>query len=299
MYPGESKPPFYLLTGLIIGVILGVLFAWMIIPVEPIDLSPVTLRDDFKDEYRELIAFAYLSNGDLGRAEARLDLLGEDNHARTLEILAQEAMGQFAQEHIARALGLLAQDLEQYPESTQQFLLTEQTETEVSNTPPDNSTENVDIASESEPTLQSTLIPEETATGIFLPTSITNPTDIPTSTPIETEEPEKNYIVTKMEKLCNGNSSYPMIEIYVFANGSQIPWVEVEVDWASGADRFYTGLKPDIGIGYADFEMNQQVLYNVRLSENSEMVEEISWAECVAVDGNIYWGGWEINFSAD
>jgi len=58
-------------------------------------------------------------------------------------------------------------------------------------------------------------------------------------------------------------------------------------------------LNPKIGPGYADFEMGQQVLYNLSLSENSETLEDISWAECEGDDGSSWWGGWEIHFSTD
>jgi len=209
MYPGERKPPYYLLTSLIIGAVLGVLFAWIFIPAEPIDLAPETLRGDFKDEYRELIAFAYLSNGDIGRAESRLNLLGEENHARTLEIQAQEAMGQFGQEHIARALGLLAENLLVQAESDPQFYLTEQAQADVLVSPTPTLENGGDGTVVPQETAQPTDVLIATSTGIFLPTATTNPTDTPTAALDATEVRENMFLVTKQEKLCDDQEGIP------------------------------------------------------------------------------------------
>ncbi len=297
MYPGERKPPFYLLTGIVIGIVLGVIFGWIVIPVQPVDLAPNSLRDDFKDEYRELISFAYLSNGDIGRARSRLDLLGDENHARILEILAQEAMGQFAQEHIARALGLLAENLKITADSTPVFHLTEQSQTDDISTSTSEQTDTAEGTSTQEIIDSFTETPTATSTGIFLPTSTTNPTKIPTDQLDATEEPDRTYLVIEQIMICDVINLLPKLEVYVFSDGKQIPWVEIEVRWTAGTDYLYTGLKPDIGLGYADFEMSQHVFYDLKISENSETLEQIGWAECEDSDGTMYWGGWEIHFS--
>ncbi len=56
----DRKPPIYLVTGLILGLVFGVVYAWMLAPEETLETNPVMLREDFKDAYRELIARAYL-----------------------------------------------------------------------------------------------------------------------------------------------------------------------------------------------------------------------------------------------
>ena len=76
----RERGPWYLLTGLIIGVVFGVLYAWLVSPVEYVDTPPASLRADFKDQYRVMIAAAYMANGDLLRARARLDLLQDGIH---------------------------------------------------------------------------------------------------------------------------------------------------------------------------------------------------------------------------
>lgn len=289
MYSRERRSPLYLATGLIIGVVIGLVFGWIILPVEAIDLAPDVLREDFKIEYRELISLAYLANGDIGRARSRLDLLGEGNQARTLEIQAQEAMGRFAQEHIARAIGLLAENLKISQDEIQTFILTEKS-------PEDNQ-----IAQTATPEQISEIneTPSPTATGVFLPTSTSNPIDSPMQQSTNVEDNVKKYLISKQEVLCENQNGVQNLQIYVLDNGVQIPWIEIEIEWENGFNRIYTGFKPDIGNGFADFVMQEQVLYNVKLGELSEPLIGISWAECIGSDGTKWWGGWEINFSND
>ncbi|MFQ5616788.1 MAG: hypothetical protein ACE5GO_10085, partial [Anaerolineales bacterium] len=80
----NKRGPWYLLTGLIIGITIGVLYAWSISPIKYVDTEPASLREDFKEEYRALIAAAYAANRDLARAQARLTLLEDPDIADTL-----------------------------------------------------------------------------------------------------------------------------------------------------------------------------------------------------------------------
>jgi hypothetical protein len=45
--------------------------------------------------------------------------------------------------------------------------------------------------------------------------------------------------------------------------GEQLPNVELLVRWDGGDDRFVTGLKPEVGPGYADFAMQKGVTYQL------------------------------------
>jgi len=111
----EERGPWYLLTGLALGVALGLLYAWVIQPVEYTNTAPASLRADFKDQYRALIAAAYLANGDLVRARARLQLLQDDDLYRALAEQAQRTLAGGGDLQEARALGLLAVALGQAP----------------------------------------------------------------------------------------------------------------------------------------------------------------------------------------
>ncbi len=72
----KKQGHWYLLTGILIGFLAGLVIAWIIQPVEYTDTSPASLQLTYKDRYRVLIAAAYAASGDLVRAKARLELLG-------------------------------------------------------------------------------------------------------------------------------------------------------------------------------------------------------------------------------
>ena len=113
----EPKPfPWYLLTGLILGFLLGLLYAWLINPVVYSNTEPATLRADFKDNYRLTIAQAYAASGDLERTESRLALLRDDDAVFMLGSQAQQALAAGFSED-ARALALLASALQGTGES--------------------------------------------------------------------------------------------------------------------------------------------------------------------------------------
>lgn len=104
----DERGNWYLLTGVVLGIILGILFAWVISPVEYVDTAPESLKDEFKDQYRVLIASAYVANGDLVRAKARLGLLGEADTYLVVAEQAQQMLAEGGSVEEAQALGRLA-----------------------------------------------------------------------------------------------------------------------------------------------------------------------------------------------
>jgi len=106
-----KRSSWYLLTGLILGVILGLIYAWLLNPVVYISSTPETLGDSDKDFYRGIIAQVYAATGDLERASLRLALLEDPDPAYALGAQAQRALAQ-GQEAEARALALLAAALQ-------------------------------------------------------------------------------------------------------------------------------------------------------------------------------------------
>ena len=72
--------------GIAAGIILGLVYGWLISPVEVIDLSIAQLRDDLKTEYLRITIDSYTLNQDDSLAEARYDRLGEDAKSYLAEI---------------------------------------------------------------------------------------------------------------------------------------------------------------------------------------------------------------------
>jgi hypothetical protein len=74
------------------------------------------------------------------------------------------------------------------------------------------------------------------------------------------------------------------------AAGQGIPGVEVLVLWDSGEDRFYTGLKPELGWGYADFDMQVGETYSLQLPGEDVSVSELISEPCETAGGVEYPG---------
>jgi hypothetical protein len=107
----DRRGSWYLLTGVVFGIAIGLFYSWVISPVEYVDAPPYALRADFKDEYRALVAAAYLYSNDLLRAENRLAQLKDDDTAQSLAMQAQRALADGHPETEVRALGFLAMAL--------------------------------------------------------------------------------------------------------------------------------------------------------------------------------------------
>jgi len=233
------------LAGLAIGLGLALLYTWVISPVQYVDTAPNSLRADYRTAYSQLAARAFAVDGDLGRARTRLALLGLSDPARAVTALIQAQAG--SDPAGAHALAALASALQGTPVAT---------------APP---ADTAIAAVSATPTPRAT--PSETSrpTDTVVP-SIT-PNLLPTRTPSPT--PLSAFMFIGQQQVCDPRLGQPLIQVITeSAAGEQIPGVEVDVVWDSGFDHFFTGLKPDLGVGYGDFAMTSGVSYSVHLAES-------------------------------
>lgn len=64
-------------VGLILGIIIGVLYAWVLNPVEWVNGEPSQLRSDLQEDYLRMAIDSYLVNSDADLAVQRFESLGE------------------------------------------------------------------------------------------------------------------------------------------------------------------------------------------------------------------------------
>jgi hypothetical protein len=298
----DERGPWYLLTGFVVGAFLGLVFAWVVAPVEYVNTSPASLRENFKDQYRALIAAAYVSNSDLARAQARLNLLDDADVARSLAEQAQRTLAEGGSPDAAQALALLALDLGQGPNSA----ITQSLPAETSTLQPSPSQTPTSTLGTQVPTLTSTGELEITATRASSGTGTQTPestrTALPTGTPLSTRTPTSTpgalFVLQESTFVCDPDLGQPLIQVVTEDGaGNQIPGVEVIVNWEGGEDHFFTGLKPEFGPGYADFTMEPGEVYTLRLADGGQPVPDLTAAECEDVGGSRYWGSWYLLFS--
>ena len=250
---------FPFLIGIGLGLAGGLYYAWLINPVEYTDTAPDSLRTDFKSDYLALIASAYAATDDLVRARTRLALFSGLEPSTELAALAQQRLaGGFGEfgEVEAAALAQLAAELANHPRS-----------------------------------------PVSTPTGGPSTPSTPIPTPLPSSTPRPTPTPGAPFSLASQEQVCNPLLADPLIQVEVSdAAEGGVPGVEIVVVWDAGQDHFFTGLKPELGQGYADFTMTEGVSYTLRLADSGQLVTDLSTHPCEQADGTPYLGSWLIQF---
>ncbi|MDD3948082.1 MAG: hypothetical protein PHT43_01305 [Anaerolineaceae bacterium] len=97
----------YLLTGLLLGVAIGLVISLILVPAVNADALPNELSEQAKADYREMIALSYTTNHDLERALSRLELLQDPDPVGILISQAQELLASGGSETTARALAEL------------------------------------------------------------------------------------------------------------------------------------------------------------------------------------------------
>jgi hypothetical protein len=83
------------ILAILVGAAAGMLYGWVISPVEYVDTTPQTLRVDYKSDYVLMVAEAYSTERDLAIAVTRLAALGSDMPAEIVRqaILFAESQG--------------------------------------------------------------------------------------------------------------------------------------------------------------------------------------------------------------
>jgi alpha-D-ribose 1-methylphosphonate 5-triphosphate synthase subunit PhnI len=92
---------FPLALALIIGIAAGLVYGWVLSPIEYVDTTPETLRPDYRADYVLTVAEAYQSDQDAELAVRRLAILGSQSPGE----LAGEALQQ------ARSYGFAESDI--------------------------------------------------------------------------------------------------------------------------------------------------------------------------------------------
>jgi hypothetical protein len=310
----ENRGSWYLLTGIIIGIGVGLLVSWVFWPTRYRDNAPASLSEEYEEAYRALIAAAYMASGDAERARSRLVTLEDADIANALIAQAQRSLAAGHSEAEWRALSLLGLALSAGDGATPVVTFPS---TVTPLIPPTSlPTPSPTLTGVPSPVVAWTPTPVDTAnpTSPVLPTSIftqsgtpTPPTSTPTPppptftiaptfTPSPTVTPGQPFRVLEKQIVCNPDYNDPLIQVQVHnASGDPIAGVEGFVFWDGGNDRFITGLKPEMGLGYADFVMKQGLVYTVQLV-NGEPVRELAVNQCTNASGDQYFGGWLLVF---
>jgi hypothetical protein len=277
--PRDEGPrfPWFVLTGVVIGILLGTVFAWYLSPVRYSNASPAALSAEDKDHYRGMIALAYKSDGDRGRAEARLRLLADSDSVTALNESAQRYRDGAGPQEEAEAMTRLATVLGQASptgvpeEPTGESTASSESEATETETP---------AAAAAAAPVDPTLTPEPTFTLV--------PTNAPAST--------APFVLSNLTPMCEENQKPGLLQVQVEdAKGKGLAGIKVSVYWEDQGDSFYTGLAPQISPGYADFQMAPGIAYSVTISDGVP-VNNLMVKACPKADGSSFLGGVRLKF---
>jgi len=271
------------IIALILGFGLGLGYAWVVSPVQYVEANPQVLRDDFKDGFRATIAAAFASNGDLERARARLALLGDPNPAQALTAQAQRMLATGESPEAIQHVALLA--------SVLQGRTVDSPPTQIPASSPEAVSGVIDTPTSTSETALPTVSAEPTSTSI--------PVLTPTSRPTRTATPTLGapYQLVGQDTVCDPELAEGLLQIVVRdARRNPIPGAEIIITWSGGEEHIFTGLKPELGHGYADYLMTLNITYSVRMADGGTPASGLSAPTCMASDGSEYLGGQSIIF---
>lgn len=281
----ESRGSWYLLTGLVIGLMIGVIYSRNIQPVSYIDTYPSSLRREDKDRYRSLIASAYLSNGDLVRARARLELLGDKDISRTLTEQAQRILAENGSSSEAQALGMLALAL-----GEDNFGVDPADDLNNGSSPvngPPSAVQDTPVPGQADPSA-----PQSGTPGPGMDSQSNSD-----QKPADAIPPEL-FVLTNKQEICDEQVSEPIIVIQIKDQaGKPVAGIPITISWQGGEEHFYTGLKPEKGLGYADYTLNSENGYSLYLGETGATLRDIYAVQCRDPKGNSYWGVLSLEYS--
>jgi hypothetical protein len=291
----EKRSSLYLVTGLVIGILLGMFYSRALAPVTYVDTMPHMLDETSKDHLRGMIAMAYQADGDLGRARARIELLQDEQPSDVLSEQAQNVLADDGSLRLAQALADLSTALGDF-----NFLPTQ--------TPP------ADAGGDASPTQESTAttIPgannaaevalassQTIEPGLAVRTATAAPTLTPTPMASFTSRPtvtllpalSQPFKLKDQEDFCIPSQA-GLVQVQVDdESGDSVPGARIDVTWNGGEEFFFTGLYPQVNTGYADFIATPNTAYRLRVGDGGDVVDSLSLPDCETTDGEAYQGG--------
>lgn len=237
-----------LLLGLALGLALGLTYTWVVEPVQVTNTYPALLRSDYRWNWVRMAALSYVAEGDLRRAQARLAGIAHTDVAGAMQALIEEYAAAGRPATTLRTLSTLAQALGVHTPAMGAYLQTQAPIAASTRTPAPG--------------------PPEEGAPTYTPVIPTSPpppaTPIPTPTPTPLALPV--FHLAGQEQICEPGTP-PHIEVVVQdEDGNGLAGVEVWLTWPGGADRAVTGLKPQKGKGYADFNVEPGIGYDLSTS---------------------------------
>lgn len=245
-----------LLLGLAIGLAGGLFYAWVVDVRVEYDTEPWQLKAQDKAHYTVAVALAYAYDSDLARAVSRLIELRSAGDP--IQAAADVACQLATTGYVNSSSGLRAIRALMRFYQLQGRMGCADTLIPVGEAP--TPIVQIDLP---------TPTPLPPATKTPTPAAAVRPSPTPPLLVVPTVPPQSDFALVSINTFCDVELS-GLIEVFVQDfNGQGIPGQAVRVRWDAGEDTFFTGLKPERGPGYADFQMQPETGYTIEMPGRS------------------------------
>jgi hypothetical protein len=281
MTDGRPRALVICLIAAAVGLIGGLVFAWFISPVEYTSVGPSELRAEFRPTYLQLVGASFAFEDDWTRATFRLGALRDPNVNRQFADVSDSTIAEGKPAVILRAMSKMSDRL-----GVRTMRMIVYLATPVATVAPVPTPTALPSAT---PSLEPTSSPVPT---FALPDT---PTPLPTFTP--TSAPLPVYLLISQERICEPGPAQ-IRAVIEDEKGQGVPGIEVWVTWEGGADRFVTGLMPEKGPGYGDFDMQPGITYDVAVAESAlPLVKGVKTEQCPSADATqTIMASWQLTF---
>lgn len=266
-----------LIFGLFVGIGGGLTYAWVVNPVVEYSTEPWQLRPEDRAHYIVAITLAFAGDSNLNKAVERLIALrGENFNADIFQQVADAACRLASTGYVDSNSGLTA------IRSMMTFYQLQGRSGCADTLLPagDLAPTPVVVIDASTPTLP------PPATKTPTPASAVGATPTPPRIIVPTSVPQRDFVLANVSTFCDPQIS-GVIEVFVQDFGSVgIAGMPVRVRWDGGEDTFYTGLKPERGPAYADFQMEEGKGYIIDMPGRSDpSAQQLVAASCTTDAG--------------
>jgi hypothetical protein len=284
-----------LILGLMLGIAGSIYYAWYIDPAEPSDIAPSEMSLESQRRYIAAIAVSFAGDSDLNRAVSRLLALRLPGDP--IQAVADAACALANSDYIASPAGLFDVRAMMYFYQLQGRTGCADQIVTIGALQPRSGRGSRQVSAAATPTL--TPPPSKTPT---LGTDATPSLPAPTAASliIPTAASNRTFALATINTFCDPRAS-GVIEVFVYAaNGaSQLPGQPVRVRWSGGESRFFTGLKPERGAGFADFQMDAGVEYILDMPNRADpLPQPLSAAACTTEAGERALRSYRVAFRA-
>lgn len=250
-----------LFIGLILGISAGLVYAWAINPVVEVSTDPWQLRPDDRARYIVAVTLAFAYDGNLNRAVERMLALQPKGQPRDIfQDVADTACQLATTGYVDSNSGLRA------IRSMMTFYQLQGRTGCADTLIPAGDIQPTAVVQIDLPT--PTLAPPASKTPT--PISAPNASPTPVFIIVPTSIPQRDFVLANVATFCDAQIS-GVIEVYVQNfGGTGIPGQAVRVRWDGGQDTFFTGLKPERGPAYADFQMIEGRGYIIEMPGRSD-----------------------------